>query len=328
MTTPDLLTSFETCDRKGYWSQNWRQKRMEGVAMLREAIKAGVTSADREDFGELAGETVMDLGADPGIEMPSGHDVYQSIVHHAALADMLTTALRRPTDKPWLLTPAKDLCVAPWVSSAFLDPSGEKLRRVVLASSWNDARHYSEIRSWYGLGEVAIYGLPMTMAVLILGQHRDGRRSGPWTKGFLHPQNHKLRFRKRSKVTSEVFSDKWQQVWREDRGEITNREWLQAMLEDDVLRDVCFKVEIPVPGMETVKRVREMAMRKLNRLAKMRETPEASMSVCERPPCPFKGCCWSNVGYEPSEKTGYVKALPGILPGINNLPRRVGGVSC
>jgi hypothetical protein len=214
---------------------------LDATQFLREAIRAGVTEDQREDFGEVAGETIMDLAVDPGMELPPTRPhLHTSVIHHAALSDVLTTALRKPGAPAWGLPPPAVVNGLPWASSAFLDPSGTKLRRVVLVTSWNDDRHYSDIQSWYGMGEVVAYGLPMQMAVLVLGSHRDGRRSGPWTKGFLHPQNHKLRFRKRAKVTSEVFSDKWEQVWREDRGEISTREWLGAMLEDDVLRDVCF----------------------------------------------------------------------------------------
>lgn len=319
MPTADLLTSFETCPRKGYWSQNWQRRRLNSAQMLRLAIQAGVTEAVREDFGELAGETIMDLARDPGMEIPSSHYLHESVVHHAALADVLTTAVRRPRTLPWLLPPPAVVGSLPWASSAFLEPSGTKLRRVVLASAWNDERHWSEVRSWYALGEAAVYRLPVTLVVLILGQHRDGKRSSAWTRGFLHPQNHKLRFRKRSASGPalradkrwvkkfEVFNDKWEHVWREDRGEISAPQWLQAMLEDDILRDVCFTVEVPVP--ETVMRDRILAMaeRKLERLAKISELPEASMSVCDRPPCPFKGCCHSAIEYEPSRKTGFIQ---------------------
>jgi hypothetical protein len=307
VSTADLLTQYETCDRKGYWAQSWQRRRLTANQMLYRAIQAGVTETEREDFGVVAGETVMDLAADPGMEMPNSHYLHASVIHHAALADTLTSALRRPEDAAWLLPEPTTLRGAPWSSSAFLDPKGTKLRQVVLATSWSDARHYREIRSWRSIGEVAAYRLPMQMAILILGQHRDGRRSSPWTKGFLHPQNHGLRFRKKAKASSEVFSEKWEQVWREDRGEIDNRTWLQAMLADDILRDVCFKIELPVPAKSELGRIGDMAARKLDRLAKTKGLPEASLSVCDLPPCPFRGCCWSEVPYDPSPKTGFVR---------------------
>jgi hypothetical protein len=254
----------------------------------------------------------MDLAVDPGMEIPSSRYLHESVIHHAALADMLTSAVRRPKSKPWLLPAPTTLGDAPWASSAFLDPSGTKLRRFVLATSWSDSRHYQETRSWYSLGEMAAYRLPMTMVVLVIGQHRDGRRSSPWTRGFLHPQNHKLRFRKKSRSSFEVFSDKWEHVWREDRGEISTHQWLQAMLEDDILRDVSFTVDIPELSRPSQDRISTIANRKLERLAKTKKLPEPSLSVCDRPLCPFRGCCWSEEPYEPSLKSGFIQVGVGV----------------
>jgi hypothetical protein len=87
----------------------------------------------------------------------------------------------------------------------------------------------------------------MQQIVLVLGVHRDGRRHSPWAKGLLHPANRKLRFRKRQGSSTEGFKDTWERAWREDHAEIDRMAWLQAMLEDCVLRDVCFNVDIPVP---------------------------------------------------------------------------------
>lgn len=318
MDTATLLTYSETCARKGAWSKDWERRRLDATTMLRQGIIAGLTS-DREDFGEAAGETIMELAENPGMEMPTSRFLHESVIHHAALADMLTTAIRQPKDKPWGVYPATQTPLGWWASSAFIRPTSPAgLLGVTLASSWNAERHYSTVRSWYGIGEVALQALPMTMVVVILGQHRDGRRSGPWTKGFLHPQNHKLRFRKKSKTSSEVFSDRWEQVWREDRGEISNRDWLQAMLEDDILRDVLFTIEILVPGKSEIGRIRDMAARKMERLEKTKSLPEASLSVCDRPPCPFRGCCHSEVPYSPSEKTGFIRV--GTVSGTTKNP--------
>jgi hypothetical protein len=305
-TTPALLSAYETCARKGYYTQLWRPDRLTANEILLGGMKAGLMEGERKDFGEVAGETVMDLAVSPGMEMPTSRHLHDSVVHHAALADMLTSALRTPGGVPWGQPPPTRLGGLPWASNAFLDPSGAMLRRVALVSNWNDDRHYQELRSWYSLGEVVAYDMPMTIAVMVLGQHRDGRRSGPFTRGFLHPNNHKLRFRKKAKVTSETFSDRWEQVWREDRDEIGTRQWLQGMLDDDILRDVCFTIELPVPGKLQADRIRDMAARKLETLAKTTATPPPSLSVCDRPPCPFKSCCWSLEPHEPSVKAGYI----------------------
>lgn len=310
MTTADLLTATETCTRKGYWARHWQRQRLDGTEFLRRAVAAGLTEATREDFGEVAGETVMELAVEPGMEMPSSRDIHQSVVHHAALADVLTTAIRKRGSPAWGKPLPQSVGDHHWASSAFLDPSGERLRRVVLATSWSDERHYAALRSWHALGEVAIYGLPMTVVVCVLGQNRDGRRTGPWTRGFLHPKNHVLRFRKRQASTYESFSDSWEHVWREDRGEIPTSKWLQAMMDDDILRDVCFTMDLEVPGPAEQSKVRQMARAKLDRITRATKVPEAAMSVCDRPPCPFKACCWGKGETVPSESRGFVTLAP------------------
>ncbi len=307
MDTPTLLTAYEHCDRKGVWSRDWKEGRLRSNEMLIEAIRAGVIEKEREDFGVVAGERVMELAEDPGLENPANHQIYDSVIHHATLADILVSAIRRPQGDSWVLPPAATLGGAPWASGAYFDPSGKSLRRVALVSAWNDERHYSEMRSWYSLGEVAAYEMPLTVIVLVLGQLRDGKRHTPFAKGFLHPVNRLLRFRKKGRSSSEVFSDRWKPAWREEHDEIETRQWLQSMLADDILRDVCFTVELPVPGKAQLMRIREMAAKKLDRLDKLGKLPEASMSVCDRPPCSFRGCCWSEEPYLPSSKTGFVQ---------------------
>jgi hypothetical protein len=122
--------------------------------------------------------------------------------------------------------------------------------------------------------------------------------------------NRELRFRKRQKgfrSEGNAFSDKWEKIWREDHAEISRETWLQTMLKDDILRDVCFKVDIPVPAAEQCKRIRDMAKRKMDRLAKMTEKPEANLSSCDWPiPCQFRRLCHVLPEREPSEKTGYL----------------------
>jgi hypothetical protein len=66
-------------------------------------------------------------------------------------------------------------------------------------------------------------------------------------------------------------------------------------------------VNIPVPEKLNRERIQDMAARKLLRLEKRGSLPEASLSVCDRPPCIFKGCCHSPKPFEPNWKTGFVQ---------------------
>ncbi len=275
--------------------------------MLQAAIRAGVTEAERKDWGEVAGEELYALGSEPGLET-AHYDVHSEVVHLACISDLVTTAIRKPGEAPWQTPEPMRLGDGPeWISGAYLDPQGEHLRRTVLVSNWSDDRHYSESRSWFSLGEVCIYSLPMQQVVVVLGQARGGKRHGPWAKGLRHPLNKGLRFRKKRDVAS-GFKSSWEEVWREDYDEISTQEWLQAMLEDGVLQDVCFNVDIPVPAAAVRERIVEMAKRKMDKLAGLTELPDPQLTGCDWPvPCVFRDPC--HAGREPREGLYRIQGL-------------------
>ena len=291
--TAETLTAFEECPRKAFWMRTWKPNKLGGNAMLQRAIGAGVTS-QRADFGEAAGEECYGCGVDPGLD--TGHyDVHGEVCHLACIADIATTAIRKASEAPWKLPEPLEF----WRPSCFLSPDGTHLRRIVLVSNWNDDRHYAEARSWLSLGEVCAYGLPMQQVVVVLGQTRNGKRHSAWTKGLLHPRNKQLRFRKKHDV-SQPFKDSWQPVWREDFDDISTHEWLEAMLQDGVLQDLCFRVDIPVPEKAARQQVLDMAARKLDRLAALEDLPDSQFTGCNWPrPCVFRMPC--HAGREPQK---------------------------
>ncbi len=308
-SSASLLTNLETCSRKGYWSI-WESWKLQPKEILLRALNVALTAQESPDgaFGETAGAEIMQLAEDRGLDTES-FQVYDEVCHLACLADILTSAIRKPKDEPWLIPePLQN-----WKSECFLSPDGRNLRRIVLVSHWTDARHYSECRSWFTLGEQAHYKLPMQMVVLVLGQKRAGKYHSPWCQGYQHPANKQLRFRKRSagsRAEGNAFNDKWGKIWREDHAEISRETWLQSMLTDDILRDVCFKVDVPVPPAEQCKKIRDMAKRKMDRLAKLTEKPEANLSSCDWPtPCVFRRLCHTIPEREPSERNGFVSVL-------------------
>lgn len=297
-----LLTDSETCPRKAHYSQNWQAKRLISSRMTHESVLHGLTTTEG-DPGEAAGGYLMGLAEDRGLDTTL-HEAFPTIVHHAALADVLVTALRQPGEQAW----ATPISTPNWLSSCLMSPDGRYLRRVIGVSHWTDEREESEKRSWYTMGEIAAYELPMQLAVLVIGQQKNGKRHSPWTKGFLHPKNHQLRFRRKQRVKSETFSEGWDSVLREDHAEIERETWLNAMLKDDVLPEVCFSINIPVPSSPILQSIREMVERKSERIAATKELPERNLSSCDWPvPCAFKRACWGATEREPSEKNGFVR---------------------
>lgn len=305
MSTADLLTASETCQRKGFFSRSWTSTKIRPTEMTLAGIKAALVATEAPDgaFGNVAGTEIMQLAQDRGMETDSPR-LYDAVLHHASIADLISTVIRKPNDPPWQLAPA----IKGWNPDCFISPDGNYLRRVLVVSNWSDERHSSEFRSWHTLGNIAHLKLPMQLVVCIIGQMRDGLRpSSPWASGFQHPTNHQLRFRKKSRSQSEVFSEKWEKIYREDHDEITREDWLEAMLKDDVLREVCFREDIPIPPTPHLQRVRDMASKKLERLYALKETPEANLSGCDWPvACPFRRLCHTLPEKEPEEKYGFI----------------------
>lgn len=281
MHRSSILTAFESCARRGVWSQQWEYHRLTASQMVARAVTEALRS-NAPDPGQLAGDTVMTLASERGLDTLDSVNVYRSVVNHAAIADIVTTAIRRPGQPPW---------------------DDSTLRRFLPVTAWNDTRKQHEIRSWDGIGEVCRTGLPMQMVVAVLAQTSGGRRHGYWSKALLHPQRSSLRFKKRTRATIEGFKESWIPCWREDHDEITRDKWLQSMMDDGVLQESLFVVNIPVPGELEVRSVNDLAVRQMDRLNGITELPDKQMSTCDGPlhPCEFRHCCWGQTESRPEE---------------------------
>jgi hypothetical protein len=268
--------------------------------MIELGVRAGITEPVRTDIGEVAGEEVYGLGSDPGVDSKQ-YDVHAEVVHLSCIADIVTCAVRKQGSDPWKLAPDLE----GWKSGCYLAPDGSHLRRIAFVTSWNDDRHYALCRSWESLGEICFHNLPMQLIVVMLGRHVDGKYHSYWSHGLLHPANKKLRFRKRNRV-AEPFKESWQEVWREDHDEISTQAWLQGMLDDDVLRDVCIRVDIPVPKPDVRQKIVDLGKRKLELISGMLKLPDPNLSTCFWPvPCVHWQHC--HAGEEPSAVYGFVR---------------------
>ena len=302
MQTDELLSQIETCERSAYWSLDWEKSRITPNQLLQEGIKEGLLSS-RVDYGQTAGERVVEIGSQRELttDFPG---VYDQIIHTASLADVLSHALRKAVDEPWKLPEPTSLPGGQeWRPSVFLAPSGTSLRRVVLVSNWSKDKHYSFCRDWTTIGNVCAYGVPMQLAICILGQVRDGKRYGYFSRGYRHPANRGLRFRKR---TEGKFKSSWQTIFREDFDEISTSDWLSAMHQDGVLADSAFSVTVDVPQEKARTHVLDLAAKKLDRLMGLKELPDEQFTGCSWPTrCQFIAHC--HAGLPPSGKYGFFR---------------------
>lgn len=300
MRSAEKITGGERCGRIPYWGRTWKQRLMKPVEMIEAGVRAGVMEHTRSDFGELAGEEVYGFGADPGIESKQ-YDQHAEVVHLACVADVVTSAVRKPGSDPWKLAPP----LPEWDSGCYLSPDGRHLRRIAFVTSWSDDRHYSLCRAWETLGEICFHNLPMQLVVINLGKHSDGKYHSFWTHGLRHPGNKKLRFRRRRNV-QEPFKESWIEVWREDYDDISTHDWLQGMLEDGVLQECMKKVDIPVPKPEARQRILDLARRKLEVIRGAAELPMQNLSTCDWPvPCIHRAHCHAQE--EPGPAYGFLQ---------------------
>ena len=300
----ELLAMYESCNRKGVWGRDWGKWKISDTEMVQRSIRAGLLS-DRKDFNVVSGEEAMSLGAEPGLESKE-YNLFDQVVHLGNLADIISLAVRKPSERPWRLPEDVRLGDGPtWRSAAYLSPAGDYLRRLAIVSSWNDDRHFAECRGWFSMGEICAYSMPMQMVVAVVGPSRSGKRHSPFTRAYRHPVNKGIRFRRKG-GQGEGFKSSWVQIWREDFDEISTESWLQSMITDAVLPDHLFKIDIPLPTQEVQRKFRDLAAKKLEEIETANILPDQQLSTCDHPhPCVFRNPCHS--GAEPSGRFGFVR---------------------
>ena len=296
MTSAAMLNSDDFCRRKPILEKQWQPYAITPIEALYEAIEHGLTDDSNSDPADVAHEALMELATTRGIDS-NQTDLLGQAEHLASIAEFVTYLLRTgsPFKRPEPITLPNG---TPWIPSSFLDPSESYLRRVVLVSRWDAYRMTEEEHSWRTL-EGAIYGVPMDLLVVVLGQERNGRRHGALTKGWQHPVAKNLRFRKRDGTG---FDANWEPIFRE-KSNFSRQDWLDALVEDGLLPEIVLIHRAESPQID----VSALAEAKLARIHATTDYPEPQLSSCFQRvhPCPFRSICPR--GLEPSTELGFVK---------------------
>lgn len=296
MNSSSLLNDLEACPKRASLSLRLEREALSFHQLLSRGVDFGL-AAEVDDPGIAASDEVYRLATARPIETET-HDLLGLVEHCASLAEIVTWVLR--TGSAWKHPQILDH----WVPTCWVGPSG--LRRIVLCERWDERRALQEMRSWSTL-EGALYGLPATIIAIVLGSMREGRRHGPLTKGWLHPQSRELRFRKRD---GGGFEGNWEPVFRE-RYDGSRDEWLHAMTEDGVTEETII-LHPPVEfDAEEAQNIRDLVQRKM---AQIGVSDERNLSACFNAirPCPFRHPC----AYfrEPEQGKGFVR-IEGLTMG-------------
>ena len=296
MTSPQLLTAFESCQRHGFFSRFWERKTFTPIEAVQQAVSNALCEYHK-DPGENAGECVVTIATQYGFELTDLSDVYRCVQNHASIADVVTTAFKKDE---WDIPPSR----TDWQSGALWHHG--RLARFLPVSRWDKARERAELQGWFCAGEMAIYNEPMDLVVAVLGSMSGNRRTGHFSRALLHPHGSSLRFRRRGNVRLQGFRETWVPVHREDHQEISRERWIAQMHEDDVLSESLFVVRCPVP--DHAPAIREMAKRQLERIHELKELPLRQLSTCYNSihPCPYRFLCNASPELQPSKETGFL----------------------
>lgn len=303
MGSAEVLLNHDRCPRLAHWGMRWQAANIDASEALALAVEAGVMSEEK-DPGQCAGDTIMTIASERRLNVPGSQ--YDCALHLASLADIITTVLRTGTPA-WAHPTSRAWQTLVWESSAFIE-AGIRLRRIALVDRWSDERKLHELHSWKTLGEQAIYELPMTITVVVIGHRRIGRYHSQWSKGWLHPRSKTLRIQKRS---GESFKGGWVECWREQHDGISRDYWLDMMHKDHVMPEVLFPVTVDLPRDNLLVPIRALAEHKMQEIVAAPKTPPPTISACDWPRrCKFHDCCWHLK--EPTAHSGFVQ-LPQLI---------------
>jgi hypothetical protein len=302
MLAAPILEHWDRCRRMGVWLDMWQSVRVTPLGAVYKAL-AKVLEAPDYHGPSLARDHVMTLAAQRGVETDR-QDPYDMMVHYAAMAEVLARAIRQPATEPL----AKHPVVGSWQPEAYLVDGGMRLMRVVLVDHWDDDRRTAELHSWQTMGDVCVTGLPMTIRVLVIGQSRNGKRHGHWTRARQHPHSKRLRFQ-RKHAKDDGFTGSWGTVWRENT-QVGPDPWIEQMARDEVLREVAFEQRVTVPAEWARQRVLEDIERIGDELEQTVVLPPMTRSACDSPihgPCRMQCCCYAPGEVTPGETGMFVR---------------------
>ena len=277
MNTEEVV-NHDICPKYGTWSSRFALPRVPVAHALYHSLRAGLIAGR----GDKARETLLEIAADPGLDIIAPN-VYDIAIHHAALMEVVAAYLT--AEGPWKPSGVVD----GFELESFLLPDG-RLRRVVLCSTWSTLREQEERTSWRTMADVSISNRPMLINFITIGQSIKGFRATPWTRGYIHPENHILRVKR---IASEKtgpnprFTDNWKKVYREQTDHHPDS-WLKIMQDDEAFDGLVQHCTVDVPAN------RSDILADLTRLEREIETGSLTMrraGCFKLSPCPMASLC-------------------------------------
>lgn len=300
--TTEQFVAFDECDRKLVWQGKFETLRVTLAVALYKALAEGLKSG----LPEKASERLLKIAGNPGLAIV-GHNVYEIARHHAALMELITTYLLTTAGESsgslrWKRADTVSIGAHSYRPQSYHLRDG-RLRRIVLCSTWSEARELEERNSWRSIGDVVATGRPMTVNAIVIGNHKSGFRPSVWTAGYEHPKMRGLRVKLRDRDGyATPFSDDWRKVYREGTS-MDPLAWLKLMQDDGAFEAVVKTMHIETPA--NTSEIRDQMEWMLQEMTTASvDRPRRASCYRAFSPCPFAPACTSgqsplNLGFRP-----------------------------
>jgi hypothetical protein len=291
----EKLDVIDRCEKRSAFERRWKARVISPMGLLYKAVEAGVIGNGEKD----AKDEVMKVAAKMEIASPDLNP-YALARHIGSLGGMVAEAIKGERGEVVPVGAVKLASGDGWKSGLFR--GGKGLMKIVLLAHWDDDALRAVAHSWGVVGELVAVREPIELVIAVVGPQRAGKRHSAWTKGYLHPQNHVLRFARRQGKES-GFSSGWVEVWREMREDISTGEWMKQMKVDGVMDKLLVGRGVKFNPDDNRMKVAEREMMVLaERMEAVTINSPMHRSACDqigRGACPWQACCFAPVETSP-----------------------------
>lgn len=294
---------MDRCPRQQLYSP-WNPPKLPIGRVLAEALRAGLGGGT-----EAAKQKVMELAAEPGLALP-GEAVYSSAVHHAHLIETIVHYVLG-ADKKW--EPADPT----FIEGIDFQPDswkveGNRLRRVILCTRYDDNRRLEESVSWRTVSDICATGMPMLLNFITIGSiNRLCYRPSVWTSGYTHRNVKEMRIKLApdSHGWERGFSKDWMHHYRE-RTNKSAAEWCRMMQWDKVFDGVVHSSTVEIePDATTQDQFRHI----LEAVYEGGRNEMRRSSCYDFQPCQFAGLCHDPSGAKTPDQKNWPHRSRAVL---------------
>lgn len=231
----------------------WRPSSLAG-ACLRHAIYNISRGTDAQEATDKAVMFFMSAGRDPGLDVPSGIDVYTLAMDYVAIIRNVVEALSRGTilrmhDIPSVMI-TKDIS---WKFMAHRDDAGVLHRWDFVDYIPQDPME--DLHSWEVFGDIAAMDSPMVLHYVAMGRRSGSHQSSPWCRTYAHPTVANIfRFNKNS---GEGLKESWKPVYFSGNRKNTSEKWVNWMERDNAVAPLIKDINVSQVSAEDMKDFRQ-----------------------------------------------------------------------